>query len=431
MKYSRKTAWKLLATVLLICTVMMAASPQGYALWTGTHKDAIKGVVSVVSTTEDDFPLETTGIGSGFGVGKAGKETDIFVTNRHCVMDDEDHICNYVYIMLEDGALTYIVEKDDAKVEAKQDQLIRCEVLYPKAGDPEFPDVAILRAERVVPGRVALPLKSGFEMSAGDKVYTMGFPGTADDATKWEETSTSARQTISAATESVTVAEGVISRTVNPAEYEQTTVFQHTAQMSHGNSGGPLVDEKGYVVGINTYGHQTLDGGAKVDTYFLSIYVDYAMQKLDALGISYDKYNGGFFAEYLPWIAGAATLLAAGAIVFFAVKAGKKKPKFRLQGVTGPFANRRFAIDSSLRLGRDPAKNDLIFPAQADMVGRAHCRLDVKDNQLFLTDLDSRNGTYLNGRRLMPRQTIPVVPGDTISLADDGCRFLVDVAHHK
>lgn len=434
MKHSRRNTGRLLVMVLLICTMMMAFAPQGYAMWKGTHKDAIKGVVRVMALDDDTANFTIISTGSGFGVGKAGEETDIFVTNRHCVVDERsDSICKYVYILLEDGDLTEYFDSDNRLVDAtfREENLIRCEVLYPKSGDPAFPDVAILRAERVVPERIALPLKSGFDMSSGDKVYTMGFPGTADDATKGERMSDGRlKQTVSSGTESVTVAEGIISRTVNPVEYSETTVFQHTAQMSRGNSGGPLVDEDGYVVGINTYGHQAYDGGAKVDNYFLSLYVDYAMQKLDELDIHYDKYGEDFLALYWPWMAGGAAALVAAVLVIKAI-ADRKKPKFRLQGVAGPFANRRFAIEGTLRLGKDPTQNDLIFPQEATTISRTHCKFETRGSELFLTDLDSKNGTYVNGNRLVPGQSCRVSPGDTVCLSNEGYRFQIDVAHHK
>ena len=66
-----------------------------------SFKDAKKGVVNVLSVTADDAYQN----GSGFGVGKTGKETDIYVTNRHVVWDDDaDKLAEKVYILLEDDA---------------------------------------------------------------------------------------------------------------------------------------------------------------------------------------------------------------------------------------------------------------------------------------------------------------------------------------
>ena len=55
---------------------------------------------------------------------------------------------------------------------------------------------------------------------------------------------------------SQTVTGGVISKTdVVPGSVAYHT-FQHDAFISHGNSGGPLFDENGYLIGMNTLIHK-------------------------------------------------------------------------------------------------------------------------------------------------------------------------------
>jgi len=50
-------------------------------------------------------------------------------------------------------------------------------------------------------------------------------------------------------------------------------------------------------------------------------------------------------------------------------------------------------------------------------VSRIHCQLSLKDNQVYITDLGSTNGTYLNGRRLEPNQPTLITKRNTVSLA--------------
>lgn len=51
------------------------------------------------------------------------------------------------------------------------------------------------------------------------------------------------------------------------------------------------------------------------------------------------------------------------------------------------------------------------------LVSRIHSQVDYVDKSYYLTDLNSTNGTYLNGQRLEPRQQIKLTPGDYIQFA--------------
>jgi len=74
----------------------------------------------------------------------------------------------------------------------------------------------------------------------------------------------------------------------------------------------------------------------------------------------------------------------------------------------------RFVVDRpSLTLGRS-STNDVFLPDRT--LSRVHARLDQKPGGLVLTDLGSRNGTQLNGSRLV--EPIVVRPGDRIVLGE-------------
>lgn len=59
-------------------------------------------------------------------------------------------------------------------------------------------------------------------------------------------------------------------------------------------------------------------------------------------------------------------------------------------------------------------------------VSRQHAVLHVKNNHLMVRDLDSSNGTYLNGYRLAARVDAPVRAGDMLELGK--LRFRVVIA---
>ncbi len=56
------------------------------------------------------------------------------------------------------------------------------------------------------------------------------------------------------------------------------------------------------------------------------------------------------------------------------------------------------------------------FNALEHGVSRRHCKLELKDGQLLITDLESSNGTYLNDKRLVPHQKYVVLHGDRLIL---------------
>ena len=56
-------------------------------------------------------------------------------------------------------------------------------------------------------------------------------------------------------------------------------------------------------------------------------------------------------------------------------------------------------------------------------VGRAHCKFIFEDHEYGLVDLESRNGTYLNGGKLYPGKLYRVLDGDIIRLADSSFRI--------
>jgi len=56
-------------------------------------------------------------------------------------------------------------------------------------------------------------------------------------------------------------------------------------------------------------------------------------------------------------------------------------------------------------------------------VSRRHARLHGTPEGLFLTDLDSTNGTWVNGQRCPPGEDVPVTFGDELRLGELACRL--------
>jgi pSer/pThr/pTyr-binding forkhead associated (FHA) protein len=58
-------------------------------------------------------------------------------------------------------------------------------------------------------------------------------------------------------------------------------------------------------------------------------------------------------------------------------------------------------------------------------VGRRHAELDATGAYVTLTDLQSTNGTWVNGRRLAAGEAVRLSPGDTVRLGSTQLRFAV------
>lgn len=63
------------------------------------------------------------------------------------------------------------------------------------------------------------------------------------------------------------------------------------------------------------------------------------------------------------------------------------------------------------------------FEAMERGVSRQHAHIDFHDEQFFLVDSESANGTYLNKHKLSPGQEYPLKNGDYILLARLSCIF--------
>ena len=364
--------------VLLLCALW--AFPAQAAEQSAVSQ-ARNGVVRILAVQPDG----SANVGSGFAVGEAGKPSSVFVTNQHVTAG-----AAAVYILLDDEWNASPEPEISFQLDAEHS--VRCDVIYESGG---YPDYAILRAERVVTERVALSVMPASLAEPGEPIYALGFPGASDQVTN----------NYNAAVDAVTVTTGTISRMAHMEE-TNTDVIQIDATINHGNSGGPLITEEGYVIGLNTYGMQ--------ENIFLAVQVDYVISRLDNLieiGVLHDftytlvtdregsvsllptvliclavvaaaavaargilrrgkgagpirkadtKTNGGAAANSAP-IQRAAYPKTAPADLFPktapADPIGRTMPadilpQLRLVGTEGVFSGHRFALEGALRLGR-------------------------------------------------------------------------------
>ena len=96
----------------------------------------------------------------------------------------------------------------------------------------------------------------------------------------------------------------------------------------------------------------------------------------------------------------------------------QKNKKMKLIAVNSPFPL-EIAIDKdNFIIGRNESVVDGFVPF-SKMIGRQHCKICYKNNEYFVVDLNSQNGTYLNQRknRLPANQLCSLSNGDILRLA--------------
>src|SRR5262245_47812752 len=80
----------------------------------------------------------------------------------------------------------------------------------------------------------------------------------------------------------------------------------------------------------------------------------------------------------------------------------------------GPDAGRQFPLAPDCTLvGRQPDAA-IYLPPKA--VSRQHAHILCEDGQFFVEDLESANGTFLNGKRLAPHMRVPLTDKDHLQI---------------
>jgi EmrB/QacA subfamily drug resistance transporter len=79
--------------------------------------------------------------------------------------------------------------------------------------------------------------------------------------------------------------------------------------------------------------------------------------------------------------------------------------------VAGPGAGRAAPVRGSATIGREPECDLQVLDSE---VSRRHAKVTVRDGDVFIDDLNSANGTYVNGERILGREALK--PGDRIQI---------------
>ena len=242
--------------------------------------EAQNGVVQILALGNDGSAWS----GTGLGIGKEGEAPEYFLTNRHVVTNSHNGTrATEIYIILD--KVTWAEERARSS-----DAMIPCEIVY-RNDSEQFPDIAIIKASRPITERKTLPIADARTVLKGSEVWTIGYPGSADDFSDFDG--------IDGSLENAAFGRGEIVKFTRYSDAGDTWIIMNRAHSNHGNSGGPLLRSDGVVIGINTY-----IGGTKITAtgqeewdpteYSLAVYMDYWIEQLQALGIEADIREGDF-----------------------------------------------------------------------------------------------------------------------------------------
>jgi hypothetical protein len=373
---------------------------------------------------------EPKGIGTGFFVTEQGH----VVTNEHVVSEGD----NYV-----------LIGRDFDRKNPPFARLVWSD---------EKLDLALLKTiNAMTPSPPVLPLLSSVVSKASD-VYAYGYPSSQLENMR-------AFRSSDGASYDSTTTKGIVSRIFKSDRHGE--IVQHTAEIRVGNSGGPLVNSCGMVVGVNTFLRIVSESAGEKDNFAVSAteLIKVIGQRVPGLKIldSCQELSGIPAAagdvESIPplrddqasstsnfFIAIGLLLYIAGLIFWsrrnsqnLVVQSGASSAQHSPQVVTpSPKGNRallrlsgfdRQGIPLSLEIvqssilasrgyiiGRSAAFSDLAI--RHEKISRAHVNITYEGGRTLVTDLNSTNGSFLNDVKLVPFKPTTINPSDELRLAD-------------
>lgn len=231
--------------------------------------EAKQGVLQInlvyVDNSGNQYILQT---GSGFLVGASTGATTV-ITNYHVISLTDEDKTTYTEVFGVDFFNANNINLQ-IKVVVQSDVVISASYVNGSVSA----DFAILELSQPIHNRVPLKIADSASVVQTQEVYALGFPAATTNLNN-SQVYTS---------KDVTITGGIVGKS---QEISGTNYILHDANLGAGNSGGPLVDLNGNVIGVNTM--YTSDDSAK---YFYSIAINDVSEVLDALGITYEKASG-------------------------------------------------------------------------------------------------------------------------------------------
>ncbi len=459
---------KILRALSAIIAAIMMMTAMSVTAFAGSFTEAKNSVVYIVSTftapddrtyilyDDEDERYEwllksdppKSYRGSGFAIGKENEPVQYIVTNAHVVLDDTAV-----------GIKSLDPLQAGVKINSKNASEVR---VYFSYGADDFMraqiymvdeerDICVLKLPEATDKRKPLIICDSSAIDMNDDFAALGFPSDSDLIVE--------NTAVVYDADDATMTRGTVSK--QTTDDEGRDVYQIDIDISPGNSGGPLVNSNGEVVGINTYSVTNLNSGHSLNyaividelldfvgnkvSYTLSTEVSDNSSEVDdnnpeekddqAANVMQQTDSDGSKAPDNPKPEEKSgntlmiVIIAAAAVVVIAVVviiiSKKKKSSSSNQtvsgqasgrgavivGMKGIMAGRQFPINGSVIIGRNSQKCNVCFPVDTKGVSGTHCQIRRVSGGYEIVDLGSSNGTFLgSGQRLTPQ--VPVIIPD-------------------
>lgn len=369
--------------------------------------------------------------GSGFAIGEESKPISYIVTNAHVVVD---RYAEY----LSTNSTTAKTEVNSRRADEVRvyfsygsNDFMRAQIYYVN----EKKDICILKLPEPTEKRKPLVLCRSEDIDMDDEFAALGFPFDSDlfmDNTG-----------LAYNIDDITMTRGAISR--KSTDRDGVQVYLIDVDIRSGNSGGPLVNSKGEVVGINTYSVYDSKYSIVIDELLAAVNRDVVPYMLSAelsdtaeteaemnLTSETDETSQQAVTEPAENTSSggmnvAVTIAAAAfgvlCIVLIVVlvmrnKKGNAAPSpapaassavpdtgvshtASITGINGVMAGRSFHVSGSAVIGRNPEKCSICFPVNTQGISGLHCEIRRNGSGYEIIDRGSSCGTFLgSGQRL-------------------------------
>lgn len=399
-----------LCIVSLLAAFLVGAAPASAAF----DQSALDGIVLIYTGAPDSSGTMSYWRGTGFFVGAQGEDPQYIVTNCHVV---EEFILAGKAL---GGGELYVMFDEDVQEEA-----------YLVDYDYEK-DIALLKLSDPTDQRSALSLREAEESELGSEVYAVGYPLAAD---------LTVQSVTSASKSDATVTTGSISRFLTESGTGRKLI-QTDAALSGGNSGGPLTDGNGAVIGVNTAG-SNLD-----QNLFYAVSVSEIIPMLDRNNIPYTLAAGQSSSNLVLYGGIGAAVVVIVIILVILLRKNKKTaantaapekapepPKAAGTPVIRSMSVQHGGMVVQLhhqpvQVGRDSATCRLVFRDNTPGVSSRHCQIffDEQAQAFVVTDLGSTYGTFLaGGQRIAPESPVKLPPKSSIYLGETDNTLYLDV----